>query len=175
MPITIDISRKLLELKEESGLTFKQIGDIVGSSEANVRRYVMGETKVPDRQLLCAIIRSMDGDPDEVLGKKKPDTAADAASGKQSPENVLYERLLDSMKAAYEKTIESKDNWIVKIKTELDKADEQVDRLEKALQEQKEDFRQEKKKLLIAISVLSAVVLLLILVYFIPIVYSSVL
>ena len=73
MPISPDISKKLLEIKEESGLTFKQIGDKVGSSEANVRRYIMGETKVPDKQLLYAIIRAMDEDPEEVLGKKKPE------------------------------------------------------------------------------------------------------
>ena len=48
MPISPDISKKLLEIKEDSGLTFKQIGDKVGSSEANVRRYIMGETKMPD-------------------------------------------------------------------------------------------------------------------------------
>ena len=60
MPISPDISKKLLEIKEDSGLTFKQIGDKVGSSEANVRRYIMGETKVPDKQLLYAIIRAMD-------------------------------------------------------------------------------------------------------------------
>lgn len=127
MPITKETYAKLLELKEDCGLTFKQIGEIVNSSEANVRRYVMGEVKTPDRQLLYTIIRAMDGDPDEIIGKKKPETAAATPAPAYSVNDQLYDRMLDSVKAAYEKSLESKDKWIEKLKAECDAAEEELD------------------------------------------------
>ena len=98
MPITPDLSKKLLELKEESGLSYEQIGAEVGTSDANARRYMKGETKVPDRQLLYAIIRCVGGDPDEMLGKKPP--AAPAA-----PFDEWIHRLKDELEKARETAI----------------------------------------------------------------------
>lgn len=158
MPITPEISQKLLELKEESGLTFKQIAEIVNSSEPNVRRYISGITKVPDKQLLHAIIRAMDGDPEEVFGKRKLEQPP--AASQKLPETALYDRLLDSIKAAYEKTIESKDNWIERLKRERDEAEEKIEKLEDALLEAKKTM----KHLRAAIVILAALVLLFILI-----------
>lgn len=158
MPITPEISQKLLELKEESGLTFKQIAEIVNSSEPNVRRYISGITKVPDKQLLHAIIRAMDGDPEEVFGKRKLEQLP--AASQKLPETALYDRLLDSIKAAYEKTIESKDNWIERLKRERDEAEEKIEKLEDALLEAKKTM----KHLRAAIVILAALVLLFILI-----------
>lgn len=126
MPITKEIYAKLYELKEDCGLTFKQIGEIVNSSEANVRRYVLGEVKTPDRQLLYAIIRAMGGDPDEIIGKKKPEAAAAAPAPTYSVNDQLYDRMLDSVKTAYEKSLESKDKWIEKLKAECDAAEDEL-------------------------------------------------
>lgn len=129
MPITPELSKKLLDLKEESGLTFKQIGDEVGSSEANVRRYIMGETKLPDRQLLVAIIKAMDGDPNVLLPK--------AAAPQSNVELGVYERIksdydkqlalwhtrhdreIETLKQTAEQTIRNKDEWLHKLKDEL--------------------------------------------------------
>lgn len=184
MPITPDISRKLLSLKEESGLTFKQIGDEVGSSEANVRRYIMGETKVPDRQLLSAIIRSIGGDTDEIFGRKKPEQLLPAAPPVQTPsfDHAMYARQeerhneilaqwsqrhreeIANLKAAYDSSLQSKDVWIERVKAERDKAEGDIEVLENELAELRKDRRHYK----IAIAVLSALVIFFILVYFIP-------
>lgn len=162
MPITKEIYAKLYELKEDCGLTFKQIGEIVNSSEANVRRYVLGEVKTPDRQLLHAIIRAMDGDPDEIIGKKKAEAAAAAPAPTYSVNDQLYDRMLDSIKAAYEKSLESKDSWIEKIKKDWLDAEDEV-----------RELKTEKRRLQIAIVVLSVVVLLFILVYLVPDVFNG--
>jgi transcriptional regulator with XRE-family HTH domain len=176
MPISPDISKKLLEIKEDSGLTFKQIGDKVGSSEANVRRYIMGETKVPDKQLLYAIIRAMDEDPEEVLGKKKPEP--------QTPhiDHVMYNRQeqsykeqlswwaehhreeIESLKAAYGTTIQSKDNWIDRLHKERNEAEEEIEKLEEFVLE----LKKEKKYLRVVIAILAAFIILFVLVYLIP-------
>ena len=181
MPITPDISKKLLELKVESGLTFKQIGDEVGSSEANVRRYVMGETKEPDRQLLYAIIRAIGGDVDEVLGKKKVEALTPSAFN-QPYDHSLYARQeerhkelmtqwterhreeISNLKAAYDSSLRSKDAWIERITAERDEAEEEIEKLETALTELKKERRQYRT----AVYILGAIAILLVLAYLIP-------
>ena len=162
MPITKEIYAKLLELKEDCGLTFKQIGEDVNSSEANVRRYVMGEVKTPDRQLLYAIIRAMGGDPEEIMGKKKIDAPSAVPVPTHHTNDYLYDRMLDSVKAAYEKSLESKDNWIEKVKKDWKDAEDKV-----------QELKAEKRRLQIAVIVLSVVLLLFLLIYFIPDIFSG--
>ena len=70
MPFPPDIVSKLLELKQDSGLTYEQIGLEVRTSDTNVRRYINGEVKTPDRKLLFAIVRAIGGDPDELFAPK---------------------------------------------------------------------------------------------------------
>lgn len=184
MPISPDISRKILGLKEECGLTFKQIGEEVGSSEANVRRYVMGETKVPDKQLLYSIIRVLGGDPEEVLGKKKPDAQPTQAPATQNQpyDHALYIRQEErhkevlsqwaerhreeivNLKSAYDSSLRTKDVWIERLKAAMDKAEEDMEKLETELAEVKKDRRHHR----IAIMILAAVVILLILAYLVP-------
>lgn len=146
MPITPEISAKLLELKEESGLTFEQIGAEVGTSDANARRYIKGETKTPDRQLLYAIVRCIGGDPDELFEKKPlPQQALsgmdpllydkltanfEARYSRQQQlhqENLAkwhekHEKEVAALQATMEQTIRSKDQWIEKLKAERDGA-----------------------------------------------------
>jgi transcriptional regulator with XRE-family HTH domain len=122
MPITPEISRKLLELKEESGLTFKQIGEEVGSSEANVRRYITGETKAPDKKLLYDIARILGGDPDEIFGKRKPEPVTvhphHIDFSMLERQEQRHQKEIASLKAAYNSTILSKDERIEELKTE---------------------------------------------------------
>lgn len=124
MPITPEISKKLQALKEESCLTFAQIGEKVGTSDANARRYILGETKTPDHKLLRAIIETIGGDPDEVLGKKlvpNLDTAPQPTA--------VYEKFLTSMetrhreelahlRAVQTEALQYKDQWITHLKDE---------------------------------------------------------
>jgi transcriptional regulator with XRE-family HTH domain len=136
VPITPDLSKKLLDLKEESGLTFEQIGAEVGTSDTNVRRYLKGETKVPDRQLLVAIIRCMGGDPDELLGKKPPAAPSapfDAAlydrintevEKRLAPLCASHDRQIEAIRHANDLSMQHKDEWIHKLKDELEKARE---------------------------------------------------
>lgn len=136
MPITPDLSKKLLDLKEESGLSYEQIGMETGTSDTNVRRYLKGETKIPDRQLLVSIIRCMGGDPDELLGKKPPAVpSAPFDSAMYDRINAEVEKRLASFCASHERQIEAirhandlamqhKDEWIHRLKDELEKARE---------------------------------------------------
>ena len=131
MPITPDISAKLMDLKVKNNLTFKEIGDEVGSSEANVRRYIKGETKIPDRQLLYDIIRALGSTPEEVLGVKKTEPQ------EQKPQTVDFSILerqeqrhkeqlahwtehhreeIASLKAAYNGTIVSQGEQLDELK-----------------------------------------------------------
>lgn len=97
MPITPEISAKMLELKEKSGLNFEQIGNEVGTSAANARRYIVGETKTPDRKLLFEIVRTIGGDPEELFAPK-PVPGQSAPSGM---DYALYDRLVANMEARY--------------------------------------------------------------------------
>ena len=179
MPITPEISAKLLELKRNSCLTFEQIGAEVGTSDANARRYIMGETKTPDRQLLFSIIRCIGGDPEEFFGKK-PLPQPTSASG---IDMAFYDKLIASMEARYarqeelhkeslalwhqrhekevlslqasmEQTIRSKDSWIEKLKVELDKTEDELDR-----------SRQTVRHLIVVMVVLAALFAVLFLAY----------
>lgn len=159
MPIKPELSKKLLELKEESGLTFKQIGDEVGSSEANVRRYIMGETKAPDRPLLVAIIKAMGGDPAFILPK------ADAPAGamdigiyekvKSDFErqlalwNAKHEKEVENIRHATDLALQHKDEWLHQLKAELDTANKEIDNLKRT-----------RRRLLVVVSILSAVLVM---------------
>lgn len=130
MPISPDISAKLMALKKKNNLTFKEIGDEVGSSEANVRRYIMGETKIPDRQLLYAIIRSLGSTPEEVLGVKpepqeqKPQAVDFSILERQEQRHKEqlahwtehHKEEIASLKAAYNSTIVSQGEQLDELK-----------------------------------------------------------
>ena len=138
MPITPEISRKLQALKAESCLTFEQIGKKTGTSDANARRYILGETKTPDMELLRAIIETIGGDPDEILSKKPvsiPDTAPQGAQ--------VYEKFLTSMetrhreelahlRAIHTEALQAKDQWINTIKEDLTEAKKQLAEIDRA-------------------------------------------
>ena len=138
MPITPELSRKLLDLKEESGLTFEQIGAEVGTSDTNVRRYLKGETKIPDRQLLVSIIRCMGGDPDELLGKKQPAPPSAPFDGamydrinaevekRLAPLCASHDRQVEAIRHANDLAMQHKDEWIHRLKDELDKSRDTV-------------------------------------------------
>lgn len=154
MPINPELSKKLLELKEESGLTFKQIGDEVGSSEANVRRYIKGEAKVPDRPLLVSIIKAMGGDPAFLLPK------ADAPAG--TMDIGVYEKL----KADFEKQLSlwhtRYDNELENLKHTTGIALTQKDEWIKRLTEEVAELKRSRRRMVIAVTILAALLLLFI-------------
>ena len=152
MPITPEISAKMLELKEQSGLNFEQIGTEVGTSAANARRYIVGETKTPDRKLLFEIVRTIGGDPEELFAPK-PLPGLPAPSGM---DYALYDRMVSNMEARYasqerlhqeslakwherhekelaslrasmDQALKSKDEWIAKLRKERDNAIKSID------------------------------------------------
>lgn len=121
MPITKEVSQKLQDLKEEACLTFEQIGEEVGSSSANVRRYILGETKVPDRQLLYAIIRAVGGDPEEILGIKKPEQQQSLSAADEVLLGIMeqrYKEQLANLKEAYDTAVHAKTELIAELRSE---------------------------------------------------------
>lgn len=169
MPITPELSKKLLDLKEESGLTYEEIGAEVGTSDTNVRRYLKGETKIPDRQLLVAMIRSMGGDPDELLGKKPPAPPSAPFDGvmydrinaevekRLAPLCASHDRQIEAIRHANDLALQHKDEWIHRLKDELEKARDTV-----------VDLQRGRRRMVHALIALSAFLLLLVLVYLIP-------
>lgn len=151
MPITPEISAKMLELKEQSGLNYEQIGAEVGTSDSNARRYIRGETKTPDRKLLFEIVRTIGGDPEELFAPK-PLPGLPAPSGM---DYALYDRMvsnmesryasqerlhqeslakwherhekeLSSLRASMDQALQSKDEWISRLRKERNDALEVV-------------------------------------------------
>lgn len=182
MPFSPDITSKLLELKQESGLTYEQIGLEVRTSDTNVRRYINGEVKTPDRKLLFAITRAIGGDPTELFAPK-PTPSNPTPSGL---DYALYDRVVANMEARYqqqerqheetlrkwherhdrelvalqtasEQAIRSKDEWIAKIRSEIT-----------VIETDRNNCRRIIKTLLSASLFLSAAVLLLVLSHFVP-------
>ena len=125
MPITPELSSKLLALKEKSGLTFEQIGEEVGTSDANARRYIKGETKIPDRQLLISIIRCLGGDPDQLLSEKPQQTDGiyDKIKAEYDRQIALchswHDKEINNLKQAAAETIRSKDELIAGLKADI--------------------------------------------------------
>ena len=182
MPFPPEITAKMLELKRGSGMTLEQIGLEVGTSDTNVRRYLNGEVKTPDRKLLFAIVRAIGGDPDELFAPK-PTSSNPAPTGldyalydrvvanmetrfqnqeRQHDEALRkcherHDREIASLQAASEQSIRSKDEWIAKIRTEYTN-------MEKDLQLHRKAVR----ILLVVSLVLSLTVLVFLLAYLIP-------
>jgi predicted transcriptional regulator len=163
MPITPNISKKMLALKEETGKTYEQIGKEVGTSDANARRYITGETKTPDLALLRAIIVCIGGDPDEILGNKTL-----PALPPPSTESALYDRMLSDMRerhreemdrlaAAHAQALQGKDAWIDRLKSENDNVKSDLTRAKDA-----------QARLSLVIAALAAAVILLVLAFVLP-------
>ena len=169
MPITPDLSKKLLDLKEESGLSYEQIGAEVGTSDANARRYMKGETKVPDRQLLYAIIRCVGGDPDELLEKKPPaappapfdsamyDRINAEVEKRLAPLFASHDRQIEAIRHANDLAMQHKDEWIHKLKDELEKAKEATINHQRA-----------HRRMMHVLIALSVILIVLIAIYLIP-------
>jgi uncharacterized coiled-coil DUF342 family protein len=71
---------------------------------------------------------------------------------------------IESLKAAYGTTIQSKDNWIDRLHKERDEAEEEIEKLEAFVLE----LKKEKKYLRVVIAVLAAFLILFVLIYLIP-------
>lgn len=147
MPITPEISAKLLELKKQSGLNYEQIGVEVGTSDSNARRYILGETKTPDRKLLFEIVRTIGGDPEELFAPKPlpglpappgmdyalydrlvANMEARYTSQERAHQDILakwherHEKELASLQASMDQALKSKDEWISQLRAERDDA-----------------------------------------------------
>lgn len=186
MPITPEVSAKMLELQGKSGKSYKQIGEEVGTSNTNVGRYLNGEVKNPDIELLHGIIESIGGVPEDVLSKKTitPPAPVPILDTKQAFE--LYDRMLSeaderwrrqeqrhkehlarcddkhredvtNLKAAQEETIKSKDAWIDRIKGERDNLKQELD-----------EARAAQRSLRTVITILAIMIAVLICIFVIP-------
>lgn len=156
MPISPELSKKLLELKEQSGLTFEQIGAEVGTSDANARRYIKGETKIPEKKLLIAIIRCLGGDPDELLQNTQQlpqQTTGIYEKMKAEYDSQLsmwhtrHDKEIENLRHASDLALQNQEEWIRKLKAELD------------------ELRKTNRKLIVATVVLAALLLVFISVY----------
>lgn len=176
----------MLDLKEHSGKTYEQIGREVGTSDANARRYITGETKAPDMDLLYEIVKSIGGDPVEVLGKKPVAPAAPVPILDTKQAFDLYDRMLSeaderwrrqeqrhkehlarcddkhredvaNLRAAQNETIKSKDAWVERIEGERD-----------GLKQELDDMLAMQRTLRTVITILSVVVAVLICIFVIP-------
>lgn len=182
MPFSPDITAKLLELKQISGMTYEQIGTECRTSDTNVRRYINGEVKTPDRKLLFSIVRSIGGDPDELFAPKPtPNNPAPAGL-----DYALYDRVVANMEARYqqqerlhEETLrkwhERHDREIATLQNASDQAirskDEWISRIRAEMVSMEQDLKRHRKvqnSLLTISLVLALIVLLFILIYLVP-------
>lgn len=171
MPITPEISAKLLELKAQSSLGYEQIGQEVGTSSANVRRYISGITKTPDRKLLFEIVRTIGGDPEELFAPKPTPSQPNPAGmdyalydrmvanleAQHLKQEQAYKENIAELRASMEQALASKDEWIKSLRSERDQALAQV-------KEEKLRFR----TLRIVSIILGLLVLFFILAYIVP-------
>lgn len=128
-----------------------------------------GETKVPDRQLLYAIIRCVGGDPDELLGKKQPapaPSAFDAAlydrisaevEKRLAPLYASHDRQIESIRHANDLAMQHKDEWIHRLKDELEKSRDTVVGLQRA-----------HRRMMHVLIALSVILIVLVAIYLVP-------
>lgn len=81
------------ELKDKSGMTYKQIGDKINESERTVSRVFTGESKNPGVDLVRRIINAMGGSMSEVFGEGGAFIA--------SQDTITLQAEYDALKVAY--------------------------------------------------------------------------
>lgn len=82
------ITERLKKLKEERGLTAKQISELSGIPESTVSRVLSGQTDNPGFDTVSALVKAMDGSLDAMTGIKQPEKV------EASPIILMYEKML---------------------------------------------------------------------------------
>lgn len=85
----------LNELKEKSGLSYKQIADALNVSEKSVSRLFTGEAKKPDFFFVAQVIRKLGGSVNEILGE--------GGAYIVSQDIITLQTQYDELKASYER------------------------------------------------------------------------
>ena len=75
-PPTINLGKKLANLRKSKGLTQQQLGDKIGVSK-RVIAYYEGETKYPPAHLIVPLSKALSITADELLGIKKTKNIVD--------------------------------------------------------------------------------------------------
>ena len=94
---------RMREYRKRTGLTMKQLGEIVGASEASISQYETGRVE-PDMALLCKIADALGVSVDSLLGR---DGAEEIIDNETVPEIHLISTAMKRMtKQQQNKTIE---------------------------------------------------------------------
>lgn len=111
------IAVQLRELRDERGLTNKELADLSGVSLATVNRIMNGQTDAPSYQTICDLVMAMGGSLDElagisVNGQPVPPPMQPDESKDLSPEMArLYVEIIKSKN----QIIAEKDAWIKRV------------------------------------------------------------
>lgn len=84
----------LNDLREKSGMTYKEIADILKVSEKSVSRLFTGEAKKPDFFFVSQVIHTMGGSASEILGE--------AGAVVMTRDALVSQEQYDELKAAYD-------------------------------------------------------------------------
>ena len=106
MPYT----KKLIEFKENCGLTNNEISEKSGVPLGTVNRIMSGQSEASSFNAIAAIVKAMDGSLDELAGI----THHTKRRSSEADERIiaLYEREIESLNAIHEKRIHDKNLWI---------------------------------------------------------------
>ena len=88
----------LNDLREKTGMTYKEIADILKVSEKSVSRLFTGEAKKPDFFFVSQVIHCMGGSASEVLGE--------AGAVVMTRDALVSQEQYDELKLSYERVLE---------------------------------------------------------------------
>ena len=106
MPYT----KKLIEFKENCGLTNNEISEKSGVPLGTVNRIMSGQSEASSFNAIAAIVKAMGGSLDELAGI----THHTKRHSSEADERIiaLYEREIEGLNAIHEKRIHDKNLWI---------------------------------------------------------------
>ena len=88
----------LNDLREKTGMTYKEIADILKVSEKSVSRLFTGEAKKPDFFFVSQVIHTIGGSASEVLGE--------AGAVVMTRDALVSQEQYDELKLSYERVLE---------------------------------------------------------------------
>lgn len=124
------IGENIKRIRKEKGMTQKQLGDLCGMNEANVRKYELGKAN-PKIETICKIAFALGVSEYELQGISTQDIL-DSLNERTSFYNYLHSMGYDIHESPYN------DKWIISIKesnTDIYISDEEMDTLERTTKE----------------------------------------
>lgn len=88
----------LNELRAKTGMSYKQLSDLLNVSEKSISRLFTGEAKKPDFFFVSQVIRKLGGSVSEILGE--------GGAYIVSQDVITIQAQYDELKASYEKLLE---------------------------------------------------------------------